>query len=94
MVESKSHNQKVDLWCLGILCYEFCVGKPPFESQTHQQTYSKIKLVDIKFPEFLSKEVIDLITKLLKKDPNKRMSLDEVLNHPWIIKYKDYEIKY
>ncbi len=39
MVENESHDENVDLWSLGILCYEFLVGKPPFETETHQETY-------------------------------------------------------
>lgn len=31
MVEGKDHNEKVDLWALGVLTYEFIVGNPPFE---------------------------------------------------------------
>lgn len=31
MIEGKEHNSKVDLWALGVLCYEFLVGSPPFE---------------------------------------------------------------
>lgn len=31
MIEHKSYNETVDLWCLGILLYEFLVGSPPFE---------------------------------------------------------------
>ena len=38
---------QVDLWCLGILCYEFLVGKPPFEAETSQLTYDRITKVGI-----------------------------------------------
>ena len=31
MVEGKPHNANVDLWALGVLCYEFITGGPPFE---------------------------------------------------------------
>ena len=33
---------QVDHWCLGILCYEFLVGKAPFEAEGVQSTYSRI----------------------------------------------------
>jgi len=50
MIEGHSHDEKVDLWSLGVLCYEFLVGKPPFEAQTHADTYKRITSVDIKWP--------------------------------------------
>ena len=36
---------QVDLWGLGVLCYEFNVGNPPFEAKTSQQTYERISKV-------------------------------------------------
>jgi aurora kinase A len=45
MIEHKAHDEKVDLWCLGILCYEFLVGKPPFEAETSKLTYDRITKV-------------------------------------------------
>jgi len=42
MVEGRSHDERVDLWTLGILCYEFLVGKPPFEEEKTEFTYKRI----------------------------------------------------
>ncbi|EMP29685.1 Serine/threonine-protein kinase 12 [Chelonia mydas] len=42
MIEGKTHDEKVDLWCIGVLCYELLVGQPPFESSTHTETYRRI----------------------------------------------------
>ena len=50
MIEGASHDEKVDLWSLGVLCYEFLVGKPPFETQSHNETYNRILNVDIQWP--------------------------------------------
>lgn len=92
MIERKPHDQRIDLWCLGVLTFEFCVGTPPFESEEAQSTYNKIKNVNINWQSHLSKEVKDLITKLLKRDPLVRLSLDEVIEHPWIQLYKDVKM--
>lgn len=89
MVESHSHDNNVDLWCLGVLIYEFCVGSPPFESNTQKETFMKIRKVYLRFPSYLSSDVRDLISKLLKKNPHQRINLDEVLNHRWIKKYQN-----
>nr|XP_033769966.1 aurora kinase A isoform X2 [Geotrypetes seraphini]XP_033769967.1 aurora kinase A isoform X2 [Geotrypetes seraphini] len=85
MIEGRMHDEKVDLWSLGVLCYEFLVGKPPFEMDTHQETYRRISKVDFKFPPFVSEGARDLITKLLKHNPSHRLPLKDVLTHPWII---------
>lgn len=45
MIEGRMHDEKVDLWSLGVLCYEFLVGKPPFEADTYQETYRRISRV-------------------------------------------------
>ncbi|XP_059176389.1 aurora kinase C-like [Physella acuta] len=89
MVEGRPHNECVDLWSLGVLCYEFLVGSPPFEAEGHTETYRRISKVDLRFPDFVSEGARDLISKLLRHDPNARLPLVQVLKHPWIVKYTD-----
>ncbi|XP_061487196.1 aurora kinase A isoform X1 [Rhineura floridana] len=84
MIEGRTHDEKVDLWSLGVLCYEFLVGKPPFEAQTNQETYRAISRVEYKFPHFVTEGARDLISKLLKHNPYHRLPLEEVLKHPWV----------
>ncbi|RUS78227.1 hypothetical protein EGW08_013996 [Elysia chlorotica] len=85
MVEAKSHNECVDLWSLGVLCYEFLVGKPPFEAEGNTETYRRICKVDLRFPPDMSAGARDLISKLLRHDPQARLPLVEVLKHPWMV---------
>ncbi|GFY37420.1 hypothetical protein TNIN_360711 [Trichonephila inaurata madagascariensis] len=87
MLENKTYDEKVDLWCLGILCYEFLVGKPPFEAESMQTTYSLIRRVAVKFPSYVSSGAQDFISRLLKKEPAERMSVDNVLKHPWVLQH-------
>lgn len=87
MVEGNPHNEKVDLWSLGVLCYEFLVGKPPFETASNSETYRKITRVDYKFPPYVSEGARDLISKLLVHNPSKRLSMDGICNHSWVTQY-------
>ncbi|KAH0626124.1 hypothetical protein JD844_000905, partial [Phrynosoma platyrhinos] len=84
MIEGKAHDEKVDLWCIGILCYELLVGHPPFESTSHSETYRRIVSVDLKFPPCVPEGAQDLISKLLRHDPSDRLPLQAVMEHPWV----------
>ena len=77
----------MDHWALGILTYEFLVGKPPFESETDQDTYKRIINIDLRFPSHVSGPARDLVTRLLRKSPEQRLPLEDVLRHPWIQEY-------
>ncbi|KAE8385862.1 kinase-like domain-containing protein [Aspergillus alliaceus] len=80
------YNEKVDLWSLGVLTYEFLVGEAPFED-TPVMTQRRIARADMTVPSFVSPEARDLIKRLLVLDPEKRISLDEIQRHPWILKH-------
>lgn len=47
MIEGHTHSEKVDLWCIGVLCYECLVGNPPFETASHSETYKRIMKVGV-----------------------------------------------
>lgn len=90
MVESKEHDYTVDIWALGVLLYEFLVGKPPFEEIDRNATYKRIAKVDLNIPVYVDQDAADLIVKLLQRDPAQRLPLREVATHPWIVKNRPY----
>jgi aurora kinase, other len=47
MVEKKAHDHAVDNWTLGILCYEFLYGSPPFEADEQDDTLRRYGLIDL-----------------------------------------------
>ena len=57
------YNEKVDLWSLGVLTYEFLVGEAPFED-TPVMTQRRIARGDMEVPSFVSKEARDLIERV------------------------------
>ncbi len=99
------YSEKIDLWSLGVLTYEFLVGEAPFED-TQVMTQRRIVRCEMTVPSFVSPEARDLIKKvswlphvtskddqadfgfqLLVLDPEKRIPLEEVEQHPWIVKH-------
>ncbi|XP_043088082.1 aurora kinase A [Puntigrus tetrazona] len=85
MIEGKTHDEKVDLWSLGVLCYEFLVGRPPFETKSHEETYRKISRVEFSYPSHVSEGSRDLINRLLKHNPMHRLPIQGVMVHPWVL---------
>eukprot|EP00698_Gefionella_okellyi_P017957 TRINITY_DN5334_c0_g1_i1.p1 TRINITY_DN5334_c0_g1~~TRINITY_DN5334_c0_g1_i1.p1 ORF type:complete len:306 (-),score=55.17 TRINITY_DN5334_c0_g1_i1:385-1302(-) len=86
MIENKEHDHTVDIWSLGVLMYEFLVGKPPFLAEEYNETYRLIAKVEYTIPAGVSALARDLISKVLVYEPKKRLPLTEILLHPWILK--------
>lgn len=86
MVEGREHDKQIDVWSLGVLLYEFLVGSPPFEAENHSATYRRISRIDLRFPRSVPTDAQDLIRRLLVKDPTKRMSLEDIPRHPWVVR--------
>ncbi|CEP10264.1 hypothetical protein [Parasitella parasitica] len=90
MIKNQTHNESVDSWALGILCYELLVGKPPFEKEKTctaedlEKTYERIIQAKIEFPDDISVNARNFISKLLQKEPLFRMKLSDIESDPWI----------
>lgn len=89
MIDRAGHTFSADLWCLGVLAYEFLIGRAPFEASDTPMTQDRIRRVDYTFPDHvpISVEAKDLIRRLLKREPSSRLTLREVHAHPWIRKH-------
>ena len=91
------YNKQCDLWSVGVILYLFIVGHAPFDgcddeeitNNIHKGVYSKNDRRWIK----ASKEVKDLIQKLLTYRPSQRLTAMQALNHPWF-KMTDSNILY
>lgn len=68
---------------------QFLVGTPPFLADQYEATYRRISRVDVQFPAEpqLSPEAKDLIQCMLRRNPEKRMKLDQLHMHPFITKF-------
>lgn len=64
MILQRPYNHTVDLWCLGVLTYEFLVGNPPFETKNTTDTYKHIITLKYQIPDFVSDEACDFIKRV------------------------------
>merc|ERR1719361_1186437 len=55
IVERRPHDDKVDLWAVGVLTFEFLVGTPPFETAGTNATFSRISKVQYRLPSSVSR---------------------------------------
>jgi serine/threonine protein kinase len=63
-------------------------GMPPYYSKDREKLFHTIKTEQVKFPNFLSKEAVDILTKLFIKDPEKRLGsgpngLEDIKSQPF-----------
>ena len=83
----KKYGKECDMWSLGVILYMFIVGHAPFDGKNNKEIMEKIKegkyLKTEKRWKKASKEVKDLINKLLVLEPEKRLTAFEALKHPW-----------
>jgi polo-like kinase 1 len=47
---SVGHSYEVDIWSMGVICFAFLFGRPPFETNEVKLTYKKIKSCEYTFP--------------------------------------------
>jgi serine/threonine protein kinase len=83
MIKQSGHDKSLDIWNLGVLMFELLTGSPPFEGASQNELFDNILNFRIKWPKGFSGVARDLVSKLLKTNPAERITLSEVLVHPW-----------
>uniref|UniRef100_A0A8C1B613 non-specific serine/threonine protein kinase n=1 Tax=Cyprinus carpio carpio TaxID=630221 RepID=A0A8C1B613_CYPCA len=79
---------EADMWSIGVITYILLSGASPFLGENKQETLANVSAVDYEFDEeyFSNTSALakDFIARLLLKDPKKRMTILDSLQHPWI----------
>ena len=87
----ESYNEKCDVWSIGVILYLLLLGQAPFDGDDDNIICQKIVQEEIDYEnskiKSLSPEAVDFMKKLLEKDPEKRISSSQALEHEWLKKF-------
>jgi serine/threonine-protein kinase 11 len=81
---SQTANSKTDIWQAGITLYMMVVGKYPFEGSNFLELADNICNCSFNIPSSLDAALSDLLGQILTPDPEQRLSIPQIRNHPWM----------
>ena len=93
-----SYDYKCDIWSVGAFMYIMLTGEPPFNGKNNNVIFKRILNEEVNYPsekfKNISPDAIDLLKKCLIKDPHKRITGEQALNHKWFAnEYKEVHNK-
>jgi serine/threonine protein kinase len=83
MVKGNPYTPAADIWSAGILLFAIVAGYLPFDDDNIQRLLQKIVYTEARYPAFMTPQLTDLLQKMICKDPQRRITLDMIKNHPW-----------
>ena len=90
MVSGKRYNgYMIDVWSTGIILFAMVCGYLPFEDNDNEILFSKILKCKIHYPKIMGNLTLDLMKKIITPDPKKRITLEQIKQHPFYLKGKD-----
>ena len=89
MVSGQRYNgYMIDVWSTGIILFAMVCGYLPFEDNNNEILFEKILKCRINYPGSMGKLTLDLMKKIITPDPKKRITLEQIKQHPFYLKGK------
>ncbi|KAL6702706.1 hypothetical protein ACN47E_001030 [Coniothyrium glycines] len=77
-------GRAADIWSMGCTLYCLLFGRIPFERTGMIELYQSIRNDPLEFDSECNAELMDLLQRLLEKDPSKRITMEEIRDHSWV----------
>ena len=85
-------GDKADVWSCGIILFALLTGFLPFDGGDMRNTLKLVKKGEYVIPPWLSAEAVDLIQRILLQNPEERITILEILEHPLLAKYNRHPL--
>jgi serine/threonine protein kinase len=72
-----------DVWSCGVILFVMLAGYLPFDDPNMNHLFNKIERGDFRMAKHFTDPAKDLIGKMMVVDPMQRITLDQILSHPW-----------
>jgi BR serine/threonine kinase len=74
-----------DVWSAGVILYAMAIGALPFAGETREDTANAVLADEPEWPEGLDPRLLDLLKKMLSKEVDGRLGLEQIAAHPWVL---------
>ncbi|PYI03014.1 Pkinase-domain-containing protein [Aspergillus sclerotiicarbonarius CBS 121057] len=81
-------GDKADIWSCGIILHALLTGFLPFDGGDVDSTLTMVKRGAFQIPKWVGREAADLIRRILEKNPDRRISMEEIWMHPLLTRYE------
>ena len=89
IIKKEFYDEKIDIWSIGVLLFEMICNYSPFSDKNNNERFKNIIKGKINWPKNINFKAKKLIEKILKINPNERLSLNDILNDDFVIEYKE-----
>ncbi|CCH46868.1 MAP kinase kinase PBS2 [Wickerhamomyces ciferrii] len=95
--DDNTYSVQSDIWSLGLTMLETAKGSYPYPPETYDNIFSQLSaIVDGEppaLPEDYSSNAKDFVGQCLAKNPNRRPTYTKLLQHPWLVKYRNIDVQ-
>ncbi|EGR31838.1 hypothetical protein IMG5_100910 [Ichthyophthirius multifiliis] len=84
IIQNQIYDKEIDIWALGIICFELNAGFTPFARNTESNTCQAIQKDMVLYPKHFSQNLIEFLESILKKNQYERICINQLLENKWL----------